>query len=555
VGTSGSIAGLRSALVRPLDRRYPTNLAVMILVPLAGAGVGAATYWSSRSPMEALEWAARVSLTTFGGWALAREIAPDDNPGAFVSMGLAVLTLLLFPSASILPLFTAVMLARIVNRSVGYPATWLDSLAVTLLAGWTAYSNHNPGPALVAAAGFGLDTLLPDPLRRQFIFALLCLAWALSILLFMDTPASPRETVWPLNVSIGIISLAYALAIMLITRVRSVADRTGKPLHLGRVRAAMAVAWLMGAQGALSGEVASPPSLLIWAVLGGLLLMLAFRPAIAGMIPLVIVGTLACAGSAPSTLPSAAPGDTLMDVGGHRLHFRVWPNRSRFTLVFEAGGGAALSSWESVPHDAAEQLRLRVIAYDRAGLGSSETGPFDLTPDQEIHALDEALERLGAGPIILVGHSYGGLLSFLHALRRPDRVAGLVLVDPMNPDFIRRVTLPWLNNTAPDIVNPSSSRDTVIVRMKRTIETLVAATEPAIASLEIPIVVLTAGVPWWRDSVIDQAWRASHETIAGARPNRRLLIATQSRHGIPETEPGRILDAVRLLQTLLAENE
>lgn len=552
MGTSSSLGRVRSALVRPLDRRYPTNLAVMILAPLAGTAAGVAAFWSTRSPSEALEWAGRAALVTFGSWALAREIAPDDNPGAFVSMGLGVLTLLLFPSAGILPLFTATMLARIVNRSVGHPATWLDSLAVTLLAGWTAWSNHNPGPTLVAGVGFGLDGLLPAPLRRQFIFTLISLAWAVSILLWLDVPASSRETFWPLTVSVVTIAVAYALVIMITTKVRSVADRTGTPLNLSRVRAAMAIAWLMGAQGALSGDLTSHQSILIWAVLGGLLLMLAFRPAIAGFLPLVILGALACTGSAPPAQPPASAGDTLMDVGGHRLHFKVWPNSSRFTLVFEAGGGAALTSWESVPHHAAEQLRLRVIAYDRAGLGSSETGPIGLTPDQEIQDLGEALEHLATGQIILVGHSYGGLISLLHALRRPDRVAGLVLVDPMNTDFIRRVTLPWLNSTVPDVVNPSSARDTVVVRMKRTIEALVAAAEPAIATVDIPIVVVTAGVPWWRDSVIDQAWRASHETIAGARPNRRLLIATQSRHDIPETEPDRILEAVRLVQTLLA---
>ena len=42
-------------------------------------------------------------------------------------------------------------------------------------------------------------------------------------------------------------------------------------------------------------------------------------------------------------------GDTLIDVGGHRLHFKVWQNPGSYTLVFESGGGAAIPSWESVP--------------------------------------------------------------------------------------------------------------------------------------------------------------------------------------------------------------
>jgi len=282
--------------------------------------------------------------------------------------------------------------------------------------------------------------------------------------------------------------------------------------------------------------------------------MTIIRPRAIVVAPLFLLALAGCSRAASqSPSPAANAVDTLVDVGGHRLHFKVWPNRSRLTLVFEAGGGAALTSWASVPDTAARQLGLRVVAYDRAGLGSSETGPMDLVPEQESQDLRRSLDRIGANRVVLIGHSYGGLLSILHAIRAPDRVAGLVLVDPMNTDFIQRVTLAWLNTTAPDIANPASPVDTVIVRMKRTIAGLVAAAEPGLAGLEMPMVVLTAGVPWWGNAERDAAWRASHETIAGMKANRRLLVATQSRHGIPGTEPGRVIDAIRLLLTLIPE--
>jgi pimeloyl-ACP methyl ester carboxylesterase len=525
----------------------------MILVPAAGLALGGLALGQKQSMLAALESAMRGALATFGGWALAREIAPDDNPGAFVSIGLPRATQLLLTSPGVLPLFSAIMLARVLNRSVGIPATLVDSMAVTLLVGWTVYSNRNPGPGFVAAAGFGLDALLAQPLRRQWVFAMVCLGGALASFQLRESPVSSNETLGPLEVSIITVALGFALLILLTRHVRSVADLTGVPLNLNRVRAAMAVAWLLGIQGILSADIASPPVVLIWAALGGLLLSNVVRPAIAGMFPLLALGMTGC-GPAPVAPLASPPADTLIDVGGHRLHFKIWRNPGSLTLVFEAGGGSPLSSWESVPHDVAAQLHLPVIAYDRAGIGTSETGPFDLTPEQEIRDLGEALELLGVERIILAGHSYGGLLSLFHAVRRTDRVAGLVLVDPMNPDFIRRVTLEWLNTTAPDIANPTSARDTVIVRMKRTIGELTAGAEPGMTSLEIPIVVVTAGIPWWGDAGKDQAWRASHETIAGAKPNRRLLIAAQSRHGIPDTEPERIVEAVRLLLALLPRN-
>ena len=512
MGSSSTVRSLRSALVRPLDRRYPTNLAVMILVPVGGAITGAIALRETGLSLEALEAVIRGAFTAFGGWALAREIAPDDNPAAFVSMALAFLVVLLYPDSSVLPLLTAIMVARIVNRSVGIPARWIDYLAVILLAGWAAYGAKHAGPAIVTAIGLGLDAILPATSKRQ---------------------------------------------------TRAVGDLTGKPLSRDRVWAAMVIVVLMALQDALAGQPGVRRSLLVWAVIAGVLLMFIMRAAIpsltrpgAGRLLLVLLTALTGCGSATqSPAPFASPADTMIDVGGHRLHFRVWQKRSDVTLVFESGGGATLESWENVPQAAANDFALQVIAYDRAGLGSSEVGPMDLLPEREMRGLDQALDRFGARRIILVGHSYGGLLSVYHALLEPARVVGLVLVDPMNTDFIRRVSLAWLNTTVPDIVTPASPRDTVIVRMKRTIEALVAESEGGIASLEIPVVVITAGIPFWGDPGREAAWRASHETIAGMKPNRRLLVASRSRHGIPETDPDSIIEAIGLLLRLLPESQ
>lgn len=263
---------------------------------------------------------------------------------------------------------------------------------------------------------------------------------------------------------------------------------------------------------------------------------------------LLIVGAPTLASSQQSP---AVPVDTLIDVGGHRLHFNLWHHRGDITLVFEAGGAANLGSWDSVPAMAARTLGVRVVAYDRAGLGSSETGPLNLTPAEEIDHLARALSRLGGDRIVLIGHSYGGLLSLYHALRHPGRIVGLVLVDPMNPDFIKRVTLEWLNSTVPEIAHPTTPREIVVSRMKRTIGDLVARTETAITTISVPVVVLTAGLPWWGDPARDEAWRASHETIAAGKPNRRLIVASRSRHDIPGTEPETVVEAIRLLLTLL----
>ena len=104
----------------------------------------------------------------------------------------------------------------------------------------------------------------------------------------------------------------------------------------------------------------------------------------------------------------------------------------------ESGGGASLAAWSGVEARLAERSGATVVAYDRAGFGESGMGPAELTPRQQVRQLHEALERLGTPPDrIVVGHSYGGLLSVLHAHLYPKRVRGLVLVDPMNARFVK----------------------------------------------------------------------------------------------------------------------
>jgi pimeloyl-ACP methyl ester carboxylesterase len=72
----------------------------------------------------------------------------------------------------------------------------------------------------------------------------------------------------------------------------------------------------------------------------------------------------------------------------------------------------------------------RVCAYDRSGLGWSESAPEASTADSVIQDLRELLAAAGESPpYVLVGHSIGGLIAWLYADQNRNEVAGLVTVD------------------------------------------------------------------------------------------------------------------------------
>ena len=102
------------------------------------------------------------------------------------------------------------------------------------------------------------------------------------------------------------------------------------------------------------------------------------------------------------------------------------------TVVFESGMATPLEMWDRVQRAVAEVAP--TISYDRPGIGRSDAIARPRTAALAGDRLVRLLEVLDvAGPLILVGHSYGGLLLRDFAQRHAGRVAGVVLVDPRSP--------------------------------------------------------------------------------------------------------------------------
>jgi len=149
------------------------------------------------------------------------------------------------------------------------------------------------------------------------------------------------------------------------------------------------------------------------------------------------------------------------EVSGHELATYRSGAGDVPVVLLPGGGSVGLDMWrvqEGVAQFAA------VLGYDRGGTGWS--GRDVKLPRTLADATDELLELLRvadvAGPCIFVGHSLGGLYARHLAARHPERVAGLVLVEPGHEDF--RKYMPKELTDAWDAFDPGAAMPDEIPR-------------------------------------------------------------------------------------------
>jgi pimeloyl-ACP methyl ester carboxylesterase len=128
----------------------------------------------------------------------------------------------------------------------------------------------------------------------------------------------------------------------------------------------------------------------------------------------------------------------MVDIGGRRLRaVPAGPEDASPLILLEHGAFGCAADWGVVQGRLAAK-GLRSLSYDRAGMGLSEPGPRPRDGRAGAADLDALLAALGeTRPMVLVGHSMGGLYVRHYALTRPERVLGVVLVDAMTPEVIR----------------------------------------------------------------------------------------------------------------------
>ncbi len=115
----------------------------------------------------------------------------------------------------------------------------------------------------------------------------------------------------------------------------------------------------------------------------------------------------------------------LANVEDTELYY-VEQGQGRGLLVMH--GGLGLSHTYFRPYLDPLGERARVVYYDHRGHGRSGRPPLDTVTHEQLVEDAEALRReLGLERMVLLGHSYGGTLALMYALRYQEHLAGLIL--------------------------------------------------------------------------------------------------------------------------------
>ncbi|HYI50730.1 MAG TPA: alpha/beta hydrolase [Microbacterium sp.] len=278
-------------------------------------------------------------------------------------------------------------------------------------------------------------------------------------------------------------------------------------------------------------------------------------------------------GGEPS--PAGSPdGETAVssedvDIGGRSLFLKCWgePVADQPTVLLIAGQGPTISTWEPMARELAAEGH-HLCAYDRAGVGGSDPAPdSNRTTQDQVADLVALLDGADVQePIVLAAHSMGSLPAVGFVARAPERVAGVVLIDPWSPRVsgVLRAALPpeqpdespalaeerWFLNEMP--FDPAQNPEHVLVS---------ASDEEVIALLDesgpifgdLPVIVLRSpplpspppGLPEGHHVATVAALAAGYQEFADESTRGTVIEVQETGHNIHEDQPQVVMDAIR----------
>ncbi|MEI5906674.1 alpha/beta hydrolase [Bacillus spongiae] len=290
------------------------------------------------------------------------------------------------------------------------------------------------------------------------------------------------------------------------------------------------------------------------------------------------------------------PDGKMIDVGNREIHVNIKGEKTKLPpVVIEAGFGSWSYDWSNIQKELSKHTE--VITYDRAGYGWSDPPPNGFNIDMTINDLSKVLEYSNIdSPVILVGHSLGGIYTRLFADKYPEKVSGLILVDARNEYLTEKATsyndiyyegqdLTFIRifsqfgfarlfgeNMIADLIPDYLSLekyvnvqyDTPFLKLLdqedkqiRTLEKLVKLVKDTQHLDDKPLTIITPdenkelqlnatelGYSEQEASNIDQIWKDSQMQLTNISNNSELILVPNSGHNVMFDQPNVIIEAI-----------
>ena len=225
-------------------------------------------------------------------------------------------------------------------------------------------------------------------------------------------------------------------------------------------------------------------------------------------------------------------------------------------VVFESGFGQGPKVWDEVISELGAECQC--IAYARAGLGKSGTDGNPKTIPEHLEDLGAVMDALVPDQkVILVGHSYGGLLATEFARLHPGRLRGLVLVDPAT--MSQRHAFKQAN-LARVLADDKALLAMLPPAMAADYKLLIAQLDSDAAAVpqqqpDLPVALLTSTNVSSKPFVLEETaqgkaiWKRQHaELFAGFTRGAHQYFATG--HNIHRENPKAVADAIRAVAAM-----
>jgi pimeloyl-ACP methyl ester carboxylesterase len=130
---------------------------------------------------------------------------------------------------------------------------------------------------------------------------------------------------------------------------------------------------------------------------------------------------------------SATPRESLVPVGGAELYAR---EIGKGTPVIVLHGGPDFDHSYLLPKLDRLSDAFHLIYYDQRGRGRSAVGvkPEDVTLAFDIADMEKVRQYFKLDSVVLLGHSWGTVLALEYAVRYPQRVSRMILMNPASAD-------------------------------------------------------------------------------------------------------------------------